>query len=69
MAKCEICGKGTTFGRHIRHKASGRWARRAPKTSRTFKANIQKALLQIDGETRRMHVCTRCLRTQRKAAR
>lgn len=64
--KCEICGKGTTFGRNIRYQHSGKWERRAPRTNRVFKANVQTKSLTIDGKTRRFHICTRCLRSQLK---
>jgi large subunit ribosomal protein L28 len=66
--KCEICGKGTAFGRNIRHKHSGRWQRKAPVTNRMFKANVQVKTLTIGGETRRFHVCTRCIRTTAKVS-
>jgi large subunit ribosomal protein L28 len=68
MAKCAICGKGTMYGRNIRHKHAGRWERRAPKTNRVFRANIQKRTVIIDGRPVRMAICTRCLRTQLKLA-
>ena len=61
--KCEICGKGTAFGRNIRHKHSGRWQRKAPVTNRMFKANVQVKTLTMGGETRRFKICTRCIRT------
>jgi large subunit ribosomal protein L28 len=64
--KCEICGKGTTFGRNIRYQHSGKWERRAPRTNRVFKANVQTKSLTIGGKTRRFHICTRCLRSQLK---
>ncbi|HLF78237.1 MAG TPA: bL28 family ribosomal protein [Dehalococcoidia bacterium] len=64
--KCEVCGKGTTFGRNIRHQHSGRWQRKAPKTNRTFKANVHLKSMTIGGETRRFQICTRCIRTQVK---
>jgi large subunit ribosomal protein L28 len=66
MAKCAICGKGTMYGRNIRHRHAGRWERRAPKTNRVFRANIQKRMVTIDGRPVRMAICTRCLRTQLK---
>jgi large subunit ribosomal protein L28 len=66
MAKCAICGKGTMYGRNIRHRHAGRWERRAPKTNRVFRANIQKRMVIIDGRPVRMAICTRCLRTQLK---
>ena len=65
---CEVCGKKTAFGRNIRHKSSGRWQRKAHKTSRTFQANLQKQVVEIDGERKRRVICTRCLRTQMKQA-
>lgn len=67
MAKCDVCGKTTTYGRNIRHKHSGRWERKAPKTNRTFKANVQKKTLIVDGIPLRLKICTRCLRTTLKA--
>jgi len=68
MARCAICGKGTIHGRNIRHKHAGRWERRAPKTNRIFRANIQKRTVTIDGQPMRIAICTRCLRTQLKVA-
>jgi large subunit ribosomal protein L28 len=66
--KCEICGKGTAFGRNIRHKHSGRWQRKAPVTNRMFKANVQVKTLTVGGETRRFKICTRCIRTTAKVS-
>lgn len=68
MAKCDVCGKSTMFGRNIRHKHSGRWERKAPRTNRVFKANIQKKTFMIDGRKVILKICTRCLRTQLKVA-
>lgn len=68
MARCAICGKGTMYGRNIRHKHAGRWERRAPKTNRVFRANVQKRTVTIDGRPVRISICTRCLRTQLKVA-
>ncbi len=67
MAKCDVCGKRTAYGRNIRHKHSGRWERKAPRTNRTFKANVQNKTLVLDGVTLRLKICTRCLRTTLKA--
>ena len=58
--------KKTSFGRRIRHKHSGAWARKAPKTSRMFKANIQRKRMFIDGKWHRVKVDTRYLRTEMK---
>jgi large subunit ribosomal protein L28 len=67
LAKCDICGKTTTYGRNIRHKHSGRWERKAPKTNRAFKANVQNKTLVVNGIPLRLKICTRCLRTTLKA--
>ena len=68
MAKCDVCGKHTAYGRNIRHKHSGRWERKAPRTNRTFKANVQNRTFYLDGTAVRLKVCTRCLRTALKTA-
>lgn len=68
MARCEECGKGTQFGRSIQHRHSGKWFRRAPKTNRVFKPNVHRQLVFKNGESVRMNICTRCLRTLAKHA-
>ena len=68
MAKCDVCSRGTKFGRNIRHKHSGRWERKAPRTNRTFKANVQNKTFYFDGVPLRLKICTRCLRTSLKLA-
>ena len=58
--RCEICGKGVAFGHNVSH--SNR------KTNRTWRANIQKAVLLLGGQPRKVQACTRCIRTNRKQA-
>jgi len=56
MAKnCEICGKTTVFGRNISHAHNV--------TPRTWEPNLQTVRALVDGATRRIRVCTRCLRS------
>lgn len=56
MAKqCEICGKGTVFGRNISHAHNV--------TSRTWEPNLQSVRALVEGKVRRISVCTRCLRS------
>jgi large subunit ribosomal protein L28 len=64
--KCDVCDKRVTFGRNIRHKHSGRWERKAPRTNREFRPNVQSRRMLIDGRIQRVNVCTRCMRTQIK---
>ena len=63
---CDVCDKVTRFGRNIRHKHSGRWERKAPRTNRQFRPNVHRKRMLIDGRWRRINICTRCLRTQMK---
>ena len=65
---CDNCGKTTMFGRHIRHQHSGRWERKAPKKSRTFRPNVAKHRIFVNGSWHRLNLCTRCLRTLVKTA-
>jgi len=58
MAKCEMCGKSPQFGHNVSHSKKT--------TKRQFKPNIQRVTVEIDGKVRRMHLCTRCLRTLNK---
>ena len=55
MAKCENCGKKTTFGRNRP------WSKKS--TLRTFKPNLQKVTLFEDGNKVRKVLCSRCIRT------
>jgi large subunit ribosomal protein L28 len=55
MAKCEVCGKIPMFGHNVSH------SNRA--TNRKFRPNIQRKKIMLNGTWRRVHVCTRCLRT------
>lgn len=63
---CDVCGKHTSFGRNIRHKHSGRWERKAPATSRTYKPNVHKQVIATVAGQIRLNICTRCLRTTTK---
>ncbi|ERT56491.1 MULTISPECIES: 50S ribosomal protein L28 [Megasphaera] len=52
---CEVCGKGTVTGMNVSHSHL--------KTKRTWKPNIQRVRAVVDGEVKRINVCTRCLRS------
>ncbi|MCL5433117.1 MAG: 50S ribosomal protein L28 [Patescibacteria group bacterium] len=63
--KCYLCGKGKMIGRQHKHHpgvAGGRWKRRAPHTLKIFKPNLHSARIQVDGFTKRVRLCTKCLR-------
>lgn len=60
--QCDICGKGPQYGQNIRHKHSGSWALRAPKTKRRWLPNLQNVRAIMNGATKTMKVCTKCLK-------
>lgn len=57
MAKCELCGKTVVFGLNVSH--SNR------KTNRTWKPNIRKIKAVVNGTSKTMSVCSRCLRSNK----
>lgn len=57
-SRCSLCGKGVVFGHNVSH--SNR------KTNRRWLPNVQKTLVSVNGVQRRIHACTRCIRTLRK---
>lgn len=66
---CYNCGKGILYGRsHTHHRgvAGGRWKKRAQKTQRIFKANLQKIDILVDKEDKRVKLCTKCLKRVKK---
>jgi ribosomal protein L28 len=66
---CDNCGKGTVYGRqstHGRGVAGRRWKKRAQKTPRLFKPNLQKVTVTIGGKNVQMRLCTDCISKFRK---
>ncbi len=55
MAKCEICGKGVSFGIKMSHSHR--------RSNRTWKPNIRKVKAVVNGTPKTVCVCTRCLRS------
>ena len=61
---CDKCGKGLVHGRqssHHRGVAGKRWKKRAQVTLRTFKPNLQKITVVINGKSIQMKLCTDCI--------
>lgn len=58
---CSVCGKGSMSGNKVSHsnrKARRRWG-----------ANVHKTTLtSATGSISKAYICTRCLRTQKKAS-
>ena len=55
--RCEICGKGPAVGRNVSHAHNV--------TRRRFKPNIQTVRAIVNGGTKRLRVCTRCIRSKK----
>ncbi len=53
--KCEVCGKGRLVGNNVSHAHN--------KSKKVSYPNIQRVRVQVKGQTTRMNVCTRCLRS------
>lgn len=55
MAKCDICGKGVTFGIKVSHSHR--------RSNRAWKPNVRKVKAVVNGSVKSVNVCTRCLRS------
>ena len=55
MAKCAICEKSAHFGNAVSH--SNR------KTSKMWKANVKSVKVLVNGASKKMYVCTSCLKS------
>lgn len=67
--ECFHCGKGVLYGRsHTHHRgvAGGRWKKRAPKTQRVFKPNLQSVKVIQGSEEIRVKMCMKCLKRVKK---
>jgi large subunit ribosomal protein L28 len=54
-AICELCGKGPQFGNNISHAHNV--------TRRRWNANLQSVKAVTNGNSKRMRVCTTCIKT------
>ena len=59
MAKCEICEKSVSHGNKI-SIARSHVSRRA---TRTFKPNLRRVKALVNGNTKTISVCAKCLRS------
>lgn len=66
---CFYCEKGNIAGKsHTHHRgvAGGRWKKKAPKTLRVFKPNLQPVTI-IENETEfKVKLCTKCIKRIKK---
>lgn len=54
---CDICGKGALNGNHRSHALNA--------TKRKFYPNLQSIRAQIDGEVKKIKICTSCLKANK----
>jgi len=59
MAKCAVCGKTTVFGNNVSHSHR--------RSNRAFKPNLRRVKTVVEGATKHIYVCTRCLRSGKVA--
>lgn len=58
MAKCDVCGKGVSFGIKVSHSHR--------RSNRTWKPNVKRVkAITENGSPRYIHACTRCLRSNK----
>lgn len=55
MAKCAICEKGAHFGNNVSHSHR--------RSNRMWKSNIKSVKVKTEGGSRKMYICTSCLRS------
>lgn len=51
---CHVCGKGPRTGHRVSNANN--------RTKRRFMPNLQRVRILVDGQRRRVQVCTRCLK-------
>ena len=50
---CEVCGKKPGYGNNVSHAHN--------KTRRRFEPNLQNVRARVDGNVKRIKVCTSCI--------
>lgn len=56
--KCDNCLKGIMYGHNVSHSKR--------RTNRTFKPNIQKKTIVVNGRSMNVKLCTNCIKLLRK---
>lgn len=55
MSKCAICEKGAHFGNAVSHSHR--------RSNKMWKSNVKSVKVIVNGASRKMYVCTSCLRS------
>ncbi|MFH0942568.1 MAG: 50S ribosomal protein L28 [Candidatus Beckwithbacteria bacterium] len=56
--KCQKCGKASQHGNFVSHAKN--------RVKRTFKPNLKRVTLQVEGKKMRLTLCTSCLKKAKK---
>lgn len=54
---CELCGKGPMYGHNVSHAHN--------LTKRVWLPNLQRVRVKAGGASKRIRVCTRCIRSNK----
>lgn len=55
MAKCAICSKAAHFGNAVSHSHR--------RSNKMWKANVKSVKVSLNGASKKMNVCTSCLKS------
>jgi large subunit ribosomal protein L28 len=55
MAKCGVCNKATSFGHNVSHSVR--------RTNRPWRPNIRNIKAMVNGTSKTVSVCARCLKS------
>ena len=55
MAKCAICSKAAHFGNAVSHSHRV--------SNKMWKANVKSVKVKVNGASKKMYVCTSCLKS------
>ena len=55
MANCAVCGKGNHYGIKVSHSHR--------RSNKMWKSNIKSVRVKVNGASKKMYVCTSCLRS------
>lgn len=57
MAKCDICGKGVSFGIKVSHSHR--------RSNKMWKPNVKRVKAVVNGSVTHVYVCTKCLKSNK----
>ena len=55
MARCDVCDKGAYFGNKVSHSHR--------RSNKMYRANVKSVRVKTEGGSRKMYVCTSCLKS------